>query len=329
MIKEFVDRKNNIMLSKMSNDDKAFYLSFLSKYLIEYRKTLNIDPDNTFGIEVEYEALDKEYMDEYVDEMPGWKSVYEKDFILGGEVVSPILKDYYTNWIDVKEILDKLSSYDSVDVDHHSGSHVHIGADIFKDFDSFCKFLLLYVPYEGIIYRFGYMDKVNPRESLVYSAPPSCLDIARKYDDIVSVKTTKHLHKIFGDWDNRFTGLNFQNIKSFKKKGINNTIEFRMANGTTSPILWQNTINFYIKLIQASFKDLDIDRLAYILYRMKNSMFNTEGFDIIDIDKAMELADIVFDNMLDKTNFMKQYYKDGSQTKISYSPCYTKKLTKE
>ena len=43
---------------------------------------------------------------------------------------------------------------------------------------------------------------------------------------------------------------------------------------------------------------------------------------------AFEFADIVFDNILDKTNFLKQYYKDGTETQSEYNPTIVKSFTR-
>ena len=87
-----------------------------------------------------------------------------------------------------------------------------------------------------------------------------------------------------------------------------NTIEFRSANGTLNHIIWQNNINFYEHFLRYSTNpNFDFDRINY---RMKNQEFSLEYFNIINIEEALELADLIFDNNLDKINFLRQYLKN-------------------
>ena len=316
---------SNIKISDMSLADKECYLSELDDYLIEYRKSLNLNNNVSFGTEIEFEGVPKEQMDSIVDEFCGWKCVEEKDFVVGGEIVSPPLKDYITCWYDLRDMLNSIKEQKNVDVLHHAASHLHVNANSFYTYRNFTKFLLLYTIYEGIIYRFAYMDRLNARESLIYSASPMAIDLAHSYEDIENAYNTKLIKSMF----DRFRGLNFTHIHSFRNYSERNTIEFRMGNGTLDPVLWQNMINFYTKLILASNKDLDMDRLNYLLQRIIDSdCFNYFNFDRYNLDMAIELADTIFDNMLDKTNFLKQYIKNGEKTVDSQTPCVCKKLTR-
>ena len=49
----------------------------------------------------------------------------------------------------------------------------------------------------------------------------------------------------------RYSGINFQNVdrNNLGKYTTNNTIEFRSANGTMDPIIWQNNLNTLVKLL--------------------------------------------------------------------------------
>ena len=61
-----------------------------------------------------------------------------------------------------------------------------------------------------------------------------------------------------------------------------------------------------------------------------NTNLNYSYFYKYYIDDALEFADIIFDNNLDKSNFLKQYIKDGSLEKnyITKEPIYSKKFIK-
>ena len=321
----FTSATDNIKLSNMPINERDYYLSELDNYLIEYRNSLNLNNNVSFGTEIEFEGIPKEQMDKVVDDFCGWKCVEEKDFVVGGEIVSPPLKDYITCWYDLRDMLNRIKDQAGVDVMHHASSHLHVSANSFHTYRNFIKFLLLYTVYEGIIYRFAYMDRLNARESLIYSASPMANDLAIHFEDIENAYNTKYLKSIF----DRFRGLNFAHLHSFENYSERNTIEFRMGNGTLDSVLWQNMINLYTKLIVASGKDLDMDRLYYLLQRIIDSeCYNYFNFDKYNLNMAIELADTIFDNMLDKTNFLKQYIKNGEPTVDSPEPHMCQRLTR-
>ena len=58
-----------------------------------------------------------------------------------------------------------------------------------------------------------------------------------------------------------------------------------------------------------------------------NNYYNYEHYNYIDIKKAFLLADILFNNNLHKTNFLKQYIKDGKITEKT-QPIYARKFIK-
>ena len=73
-------------------------------------------------------------------------------------------------------------------------------------------------------------------------------------------------------------------------------------------ILIQNHISFVLNYINILLNEMaDFDRINY---RMKNQEFSLEYFNIINIEEALELADLIFDNNLDKINFLRQYLKN-------------------
>ena len=100
-----------------------------------------------------------------------------------------------------------------------------------------------------------------------------------------------------------------------------------MPNGTAEEIIWQNNVNMFVHLLKAQ---INKDELAYIKNEINYIMeecFNYEYYNYIDPRKAFLFADIIFDNNLDKTNFLKQYIKDMKTTENT-SPVYAKKFIK-
>ena len=314
----------NINISSLDVFDKREYLKQLKDYIIEYRTNLSLPSNVLYGVEIEYKGVDKSNLDEIIYEYPSFSSVEERNIEVGGELVSIPLKDDYKNWYDMKEILDILNSFEGIEKDTGTGSHVHVSANTLGTYDNFLKFLLLYSIYEGVIYRFGYMNRCNPRETMISCAVPSSIELSQDYHDFLEGLSCREIRKKY----DRFHGINLTNLKSLDKYKEKNTIEFRMANGTFDPVLWQNIINFYTKFLLATHKDLDVERLEYLMYRYNINRMNYQGFDKYDLDLAIEFADIVFDNILDKTNFLKQYIKDGTETQNEFNVHMCKKFTR-
>jgi len=52
----------------MTNVNKIEYLKNLKDKVIEYRNTLNLPNDVTFGVEIEYEGTSKDKFDEIIKE---------------------------------------------------------------------------------------------------------------------------------------------------------------------------------------------------------------------------------------------------------------------
>lgn len=324
MDKIFLSDKDNFNFSEMNAYDKQLYLSTLKNYLIEYRDSLGINPNNTFGIEVEYEGVSHEKLIEPITYYTGWNSIIEKGFEVGGEVVSPVLIDNPMNWKDIKDILNIIKNTEGTYATSDAGAHVHVGAHLLKEYNNLINFLLLYTVYEGVLYRFGYMDRLNPRKTIISCASPISIELANDLETIMGKKTVRGINTRY----ERFFGVNFRNLSSLKNRKGKNTIEFRFGNGTFDPVLWQNYINTCIKLLEASKKDLDIDRLLYLVYRIKENRINNAGIDKLNIDQAMEFCDIIFDSALDKTNFMRQYIKDGEETVDSSNQMYSRRFTR-
>jgi hypothetical protein len=94
----------------------------------------------------------------------------------------------------------------------------------------------------------------------------------------------------------------------------NNTVEVRCPNGTLENAIWQNNINFFVKLLAYVNSDkFDEDLINKKFEKLKNA-FTIYDYYLLDIPTAVELSDMLFDNNLDKLNFMSQYWKDGSES---------------
>ena len=118
--------------------------------------------------------------------------------------------------------------------------------------------------------------------------------------------------------DDRRKSINFRNVSNTELYNVDkevdkNTIECRVANGTFNPIIWQNNINLLIKLLEYSkSEDFNDELLNRRLQETisKEIPSNIYKYSQIQTESAIELADLIFDNNLDKIYFLRQYFKD-------------------
>ena len=92
---------------------------------------------------------------------------------------------------------------------------------------------------------------------------------------------------------------------NFKHYHTLRTLEFRCPNGTFNPTIWQNNVNLFVKMMKYS-SSSKFDK-EYIDKRIKPICINEANK--IYLEDALELADLIFDNNLDKIYFLRQYLK--------------------
>ena len=300
----------NDKLSKLRGIDLQELLVQIEKFDLEYRDTLSLPSDVTFGTEIEYEEIEIDIVDKFIDEnYSSWYSDTDDSLNSGGEIKSPILRDNLKSWNQLKSICDFLKN-EKANVDDMAGGHIHIGANtIGSNVGKWKKFIKAYIAYESIIFRFAYGDKVKPREKLKEYAPPIA---GRLYEQLDKLNCAENIYDIKNIlyYTDRFQAINFDNISfsSIDSFGEDNTIEFKVPNGTIEEVIWQNNINAITKLMLAPSKNLiDID---YLEYKIKeNGVLPEYRYNIVDLQNALEFVDMIFDNNLDKIYFLKQYIK--------------------
>ena len=101
---EFIDCKTNNNLSQLRGYDLLELLEIIENLFIEYRNNLQLPPNITFGVEIEYERTNKTVVDEYIESnFPKWYSGYDPSLNSGGEIDSPILRDEKQCWKELKK----------------------------------------------------------------------------------------------------------------------------------------------------------------------------------------------------------------------------------
>ena len=125
----------------------------------------------------------------------------------------------------------------------------------------------------------------------------------------------KLIQNIKGD---KYNAVNFGNVDYINPNYFNedNTIEFRCPNGTLDSVIWQNNVNFFVKLLLYSKSTSFNDDLVQKRHKLtENKYYGLEWYKEIYIDQALELCDMMFDNNLDKVYFLRQYLKSFEVSK--------------
>ncbi len=299
------------------------YRKKLKGKLIAYRKGLNLPQNVTFGVEIEYENVQKDLISHLLNEeefynpnFVGWRNKTEIDIVefdengdeYNGEVTSPILTDKKVNWLNLKKALEIIRNNDGK-VTNFCGGHVNIGAHILKNnYSSFINLLLLWVLYEKEIYlfssgEFGYIRR--PQCSSINRSAP---ELRKKISVIAKgYHTIPMLGELCSEvYDKQHDLCLKYGCRANFVQG--NVIEFRIPNPTLREEIFQNYINFFSRLVMTCTKDLDIEKLLYKINHDEHSL--------------VELADLVFGDEIDKENFMIQslkanpYYKKPLQKHI-------------
>ena len=301
----------NDKFSKLRGLDLQELLVQIEKFDLEYRDTLSLPSDVTFGTEIEYEKIAIDIVNKFIDEnYNSWYSDIDDSLYSGGEISSPILRDNLKSWNQIKSICDFLKK-EKANADDKAGGHIHIGANVIGSVvEKWKKFIKVYIAYESILFRFSYGEKVKPREQLKKYAPPIADRLYKQLDKLNCAENIYDIKHILY-YPDRYQAINFSNISfssidSFEKT---NTLEFRVPNGTIEEVIWQNNINTFTKLTLAPSKNMiDID---YVDYKIKeNGVLPEYRYNIVDLQNAFEFVDMIFDNNLDKLYFLKQYIKD-------------------
>lgn len=313
---DLIDKNKNDKLFNFSLSERKEFLYNLNNYLLEYRSRLNIN--STFGIELEYENADCDVIKSKLqsEALTNWKSCIENSVYFGGEIVSPILSDDKKSWCDLTKYCIFLDR--EAEILKDAGTHIHIGSNILSKKDDIKTLLKFWYLYEDIIIRFSNGEFTSPRPDMNGYALP----IRSSYLNILEVlDRNSYLKYVCSD---KCKAISFKNV-SFNSILLNNTIELRCPNGTFDSVIIQNNVNFFVKLISYVVNnDIDIDKLNYDISRILTSDKQTSVYNLINVDKALKLSDLIFDNNLDKIYFLRQYLKNNE---VSHGYNRVKKFT--
>lgn len=324
----------NDKFSDLKGYDLQDLIYYLNDLYLALRSTLGLDKEVTFGMELEFEKsmnffintrlalsdLDKEFKIKHDGSLG----------ILSGEIATPVLKDVEADWEKLSRLCKVVSSHATIA--DKAGGHVHVGAHIFgKDKDGILNFVKLWSVYENIIFRFCYGEFLTARDGIskyAYAMRERFDEIerwCREDEDVLPYDVVRRLAR------DKYQAVNFCHISDLTRVGDKNTIEFRCPNGTLNPVIWQNNLNLFIKLIEyAKSKEFNND----IIDERKNLNYTvphkSSEYNKIYLKQALELTDMIFNNNLDKIYFLKQYLKKYQYTNqpLAKAKQFTKPFTK-
>lgn len=318
MTKELLSSNNNDILRNLKGLDKEELLQLIKDFHLRYHDTLFLPPELTFGIEIEYEDLKWEKVEEFINRNnPNWNLKKDASIPLGGEITSPILTDKKEYWQELKNICDFLKK-EKANTNKNTGGHVHIGAQMLgNDYNNWRRFIKLYTIYEQILFRFGYGDKLHYRTKILVYSDILQSELISKIWKFNHAKSLREIEEFFPH-QTKHIALSFRHVSfaDMSKRDMN-TIEFRFPNCTVEEAIWQNNINVFAKMILAAknpnldeeYLDALLKELEYLFYTFNNFDEIFARYQRIDLPKALEFADLIFNNNLDKINFLRQYLK--------------------
>lgn len=282
----------------------------------KYNGLLNLPKNIMFGTELEFtdsyyenvlEKLNlynkKGKLHEYV--LGDEASVQQFDFKIGkktgGEIKTPKLKDNVSTWKDIKLLCTILRECGST-TNINCGGHIHFDINIFdNNYKYFINFFKLWAIFEDIIFMFGCGTNDRLRNNINRHTKEIGNDIYYLFNSIIKHPNNEIYNILKNSLKDKNRALRFTKF---------NTLEIRVPNGTIQEMIIQNNILFFSKLIlYATSKNYDNRLIDNLLYNHNPNKMVIETYKNINIDKAIILANLIYDNEIDKLDFLKQYLK--------------------
>ncbi len=331
----FLDSNRNDRFSEFRGVDLQELLVEIENFYLDYRETLHLPTDVSFGVEIEYERLSRKAVQKYIAKnLPTWLSKEDISVSTGGEINSRILHDDLASWKELRLVCEYLKRKHP-NTEYKAGGHIHIGAHILKNTEDWKDFLLLYIAYEDILTRFLYGDKINARKTIQIFAPPIRDMLYNNLQDIINAPNIYGI-KSNVPWNLQYFAISFNNVQwaavgtGFDAR-IKNTLEFRSPNATIEEVVLQNNIHALSKCVLVA-NQRNVDR-EFLIYKLEHEkLLSSENeyalYDVVNLKNALEFVDCVFDNNLDKVYFLRQYIKDFQEKRKSNIAIKSKRFIK-
>ena len=310
--------------------------------LIKYRGNLKLIENVSFGLEIEFVNANRSYVDDEVKslydtgkiskpwELVNEETLYDGDQIFstrGGEAVSDIFHDTKSTWNDLDKVCCAIKKYNGK-ISQKCGGHVHIGANILEDnLKYYSRLAKLYVVYEDVLLRFNYGELDYPRDNLYKHAESNFsifrhIDLfykndkqIRSFDEFVKAYSIfKNMAISFRRLDKNFVLSKYNGHKEIKNWYDYRTLEFRSGMGTLNKSIWQNYVNVDTKMMLCCLDDnKDWDYIDRLFYDTVGNHDLEEFSDKYNLSRAISFCNFVFDEDIDKLNFLRQYIKSDAK----------------
>lgn len=320
------------MLSTLDETSKEYLISELKEFYIPYRDSLELPKIATFGTEIEFSIPG--YNNDYIEKLKKqghnngakvflsalhYPMIWEcdKEDFEQIEIISDVLTDNKKTWKTLEYILKFLFNNHAY-ASEQSGAHIHIGKQLLKNNPEYCcYFLKLWSIFEKEIVRFSNGESYFERRNFSNVADYVSAEIKKiilhlqsgKYDETIGILAYKTNSIYFPPIESKISDL-FTLEGDVGSDNKLDTIEIRCPNGTLNKVIWQNNINFFIKMILACASPTVDKELIDYLYQ--NTILDNKH---ISGNMELFLADLVFNNDFDKYCFLRQYYKDFEEPK--------------
>lgn len=331
-LEECVDYNRNDKLAKLCGTDIQDFLWYIERYSLEYRNVLTLGDKIEIRLKTSFqkplqEKLFLKSFSPYADKMfSPWE--YHSVSDDKAAITSPYPFCYVGDlfWKEFGDICSILRE-SQVQVGKEC-SEVSIGTDLLVDEFAWIHFLELWVAYEPIIYRFACGEYVSPNEKIGYFKE----SYAPLFESFISFMKDRERYTKDG-----YEETVHQFFMLLKEKGmftehrllkisINHFLIFGL-NGSLNPVIWQNTIQFFVALMKcASSKTFDEEMVLKRIQRNHDMTITSAYYNEIYLQQALELGDLLFDNNLDKVYFLKQYLKffETGYQPLQKAKCFTK-----
>ena len=264
---------------------------------IKPRETMNIPEKTDFGLEIEIQGVDNSKKEIVTNIDSNLKC--KEDLSLnnrGFEITTPVYNNRKEDLLLLRELslaLKELNPvFDNCSFQVNYNNNFNIKEQI--------NFIKVFSYYEKILYRFSkgsderFRDTINIYANLVYP------------EFIFEYKNNYYMPE--------YSLLYFQNAKRYgiNYKTYDKLIEFRTPNGTVDYSLWLNYINsFYFLLDAIKNKKFDMEKIEKYILDYENNLNERYSLSYgdfeIELEKCLELIDILFTDDMDKIYFLKQY----------------------
>lgn len=293
----------NLQLTNLNQYELYSILSSISQYKIKSRDELCIEEQITYSPEIEFicRSYDRAKRLFPKDKFNNW--TLKEEFTIGnGFEITPssFLKNTYKDYKEVHEILNIIKKDPLSYIDYRCGMHMNIGTQAFIDKNHLDRFILLWLAYEEVIFRFCYGDYMNPRKKIKNVAAPL------RYN--ININNYKEPNNLL--YTSKSNAISLCKATSFNYK-YNNVLEIRCPNATLNFMMMQNELNLFCHMIDYTKKEFDEAKIKTIINKKEN--IQLESYNKIFLQESLEFADMLFDNSLDKCYFLKQYLKNNKE----------------